>query len=119
MNLGVLSEWLVTGRDSLRGRSMKIDGNQLYARQRLDAPPVHFMMFDDGTRPVKIGAVWGPQPHLWRRGLDGQMTDHKGRRINDTTSGYEAALQAFRAAFLKWLDDHAVEWPSIQDSLRE
>ena len=52
------------------------------------------------------------------RGLDRQLTDYDLRRINGATWSYEMALQDFRAAFLRWMNDHIDEWPSIQDSLR-
>ena len=97
---------------------MTIEGDQFSARQEMDDPPAWRILFDDGTGPVQVGIIWGAEPCLWRWGLDHQLTD-VSRRINGTTWSYEMALQTFRAAFLKWMGDHAVEWPSIQDSLRE
>jgi hypothetical protein len=43
------------------------------------------------------------------------LMDRGGWVPSDDASSREAALQAFREAFFKWLDRHADEWPPNRD----
>jgi len=50
---------------------MTIEGDQFYARQEIDDPPVYRMLFDGGTGPVEVGIVWRALPGIWRGGSTG------------------------------------------------
>jgi hypothetical protein len=95
-----------------------IDG-QLIARKANDDPPSYRVIFDDGTLPVEVGSI-GQRTRqtsrnevYWHWGID-TMPLIGGRPPDDAWS-HDAAMQAFRAAFLRWVNEHADDWPCNRD----
>ena len=101
-----------------------IDG-QLIARKTSDDPIIYRVIFDDGTGPVEVGSISERTRHTrqnekhWHWGVDTMpLMDHGGRPPSGDTWSREAALQAFRAAFFPWVNDHADDWPRNRDHIR-
>ena len=97
----------------------------LTARKVNDDPPGYRMIYDDGTGPVEVGSVSAMVRHTkqnekyWHWGVDTMpLMDRGGRVPSGDTWSREAALQAFREAFFRWLDKHADAWPSNRDYMK-
>ena len=102
-----------------------IDG-QLITRKTWDDPPGYRVVFDDGTGTVEVGSIsertrrTQQNERYWRWGVDTMpLMDQGGRPPSGETWSREAALQAFKAAFLKWVNGlHPGDWQRNRDHIK-
>ena len=103
-------------------RSM-IDGQIFTDPKPQGNPPTYRVWFYDGTGLVEIGSI---SEHMlpfnwnyWHWGVDTMpRMGHGGRAPSGDNWTLEAAKRAFKAAFIKWVNEHADKWPSNRDYIQ-
>ena len=100
-------------------------GDDRPATSRSDNPPIYRVTFDDGTGPVEVGSIAERTRHMppydtyWHWGIDIMpLMDHGGRPPSGDAWSRDAAMTAFKIAFLEWLNEHAYDWPRNRDHKR-
>ena len=90
------------------------------ARKTSDDPIIYRVSFDDGTGFLEVGSISRQQRHTghqdiyWRWGVD-TFPLAKGNPDGEVWS-LEAGIQAFRDAFLKWVNAlDPGQWESNRD----
>ena len=85
--------------------------------------PPEFQTFDDGTGPVEVGSIAERTRHTqrneryWHWGVDIMpLMSHGGRPPSGNAKTFEAALEAFKAAFTAW---HAGREPELWEKNRD
>lgn len=99
-----------------------IEGKFL-ARRTYDDPPIYRITFDDGTGAVEVGSIaqrtrhTGNRDTYWHWGID-TFPLATGSPAGEVWS-LQAAIDAFRNAFLAWVNDMPVgTWQRNRDHMR-
>ena len=100
-----------------------IDGQLFTAPNSHGDPPTWRVWFYDGIGLVEIGSIYEhsvlPFWSYWHWAVDTMpLMDYGGRPPSGDTWSREGALRAFKAAFIRWVNDHADEWPSNRDRIQ-
>ena len=100
-----------------------IEGQLFTAPNSHGDPPTWRVWFYDGIGLVEIGSIseqgMFPFWSYWHWSVDTlPLMDHGGRPPSGDSWSREGALRAFKAAFIRWVNDHADEWPSNRDRIQ-
>jgi hypothetical protein len=91
-----------------------------------DDPIIYRVTFDDGAGPLEVGSISERTRHAqqnqahWHWGVDIMpLMDHGGHPPEGDAWSRDAALQAFKAAFMQWLNDlHPGDWQRNRDYIK-
>jgi hypothetical protein len=95
-------------------------GNLWRAHLSPSQPDSYRIKFDG----IEVGSVSKRSDHhkareYWHWGVDGMpLMDHGGRPPSGDAWSRDAAMQAFKVAFLQWVNDHTDDWPRNRDYIK-